>query len=109
LRPLPQSADTARLQRESFKALARVLARQDFFVFRDERIEDFGADSSIELNIAGKMTNFRSHIQVKARGKVEPTKKGYASFPIESSNLNYLLNGTCSMYLLWDEARDEFW
>jgi hypothetical protein len=55
------------------------------------------------------MTNFRSHIQVKARGKVEPTKKGYASFSIESSNLNYLLNGTCPMYLLWDEARDEFW
>jgi Domain of unknown function (DUF4365) len=109
LGPLPQSDDNARLQRESFKALARVLAGQDFFVFRDERIEDFGADGSIELNIAGRMTNFRSHIQVKAKEKVELTKKGYASFSIESSNLNYLLNGTCPMYLLWDEARDEFW
>ncbi|MBS1814660.1 MAG: DUF4365 domain-containing protein [Acidobacteria bacterium] len=109
LGPLPQSDDNARLQRESFKALGRVLAGQDVFVFRDERIEDFGADGSIELNIAGKMTNFRSHIQIKAKGKVEPTRKGYISFSIESSNLNYLLNGTCSMYLLWDANRDEFW
>jgi hypothetical protein len=109
LGPLPQSDENARLQRESFRALGRVLAGQDVFVFRDERIEDFGADGSIELNIAGKMTNFRSHIQIKAKGKVEPTKKGYISFSIESSNLNYLLNGTCSMYLLWDASRDEFW
>jgi hypothetical protein len=50
LGPLPQSDENARLQRESFKALDRLLSRQDKLLFRDERIEDYGIDGSLELN-----------------------------------------------------------
>ena len=75
---------TPGLQRESFKALSRFLSQQDTFVFRDERNEDFGVDGSIELNIGGQMTNFRTQIQVKSASMVVPNSKGYVAYQIES-------------------------
>jgi hypothetical protein len=63
LGPLPESHENARLQRESFKALDRLLSWQNIFVFRYEPVEDYGVDGSLELNIDNRMTNFRAQVQ----------------------------------------------
>ena len=70
LGPLPQSDDKARLRRESFKALSSFLSGNDSLIVRDERIEDFGVDCSLELKVGCLVTNFRSQVQMKARTKV---------------------------------------
>jgi tetratricopeptide (TPR) repeat protein len=109
LGPLPESDENARLQRESFKALQRLLSYRDSLIYRDERVEDFGIDCSLELKVGKYVTNFRSQAQVKATARVTMTQEGYVSFSVETANLNLLLNGTCPAYLLWEEASDEFW
>jgi hypothetical protein len=109
LGPLPESDENARLQRESFKALDRLLSGQNTFVFRHEPIEDFGVDGSLELNIDGHMTNFRAQVQMKSSAHLKATADGYIARQVESANLNHLLNGTCPLYLLWDESTDAFW
>jgi hypothetical protein len=109
LGPLPQSDDKARLRRESFKALSSFLSGNDSLIVRDERIEDFGVDCSLELKVGSFVTNFRSQVQMKARTKVAITRDGYVALSVETANLNHLLNGPCPVYLLWDESTDEFW
>jgi hypothetical protein len=109
LGPLPESDENARLQRESFKALDRILSHQNTFVFRDERVEDYGVDGSLELNVDGRMTNFRAQVQMKACANSKATTSGHIARQVASANLNHLLNGTCPLYLLWDESVDAFW
>jgi hypothetical protein len=109
LGPLPQSDEKARLQRESIKALSRLLAGLNNLVLRDERIEDYGVDGSFELNVAGLMTNFRAQVQMKSSAHVKVTEDGYIPLVVATSNLNYLLNGSSPIYVLWDEQKDEFW
>lgn len=109
LGPLPESDENARLQRESLKALQRLLSHRDSLIYRDERVEDFGIDCSLELKVGKKVTNFRSQVQMKSTARVALTRDGYVAFSVETANLNLLLNGTCPAYLLWEEANDEFW
>jgi hypothetical protein len=109
LGPLPESDENARLQRESIKALHRLLAGLNDLVLRDERIEDYGVDGSFELNVAGRMTNFRAQVQMKSSAHVKVTQDGYISLEVATSNLNYLLNGSSPIYVLWDAQKDEFW
>jgi len=101
LGPLPQSDENARLQRESFKALGRLLSGQDSLVFRDERIEDYGVDGSLEVNFGGLMTNFRAQTQMKAATSLAGTAAGYIARSVATANLNHLLNGVCPLYILW--------
>ena len=100
LGPLPESDENARLQRESIKALHRLLAGLNDLVLRDERIEDYGVDGSFELNVAGRMTNFRAQVQMKSSAHVKVTQDGYISLEVATSNLNYLLNGSSPIYVL---------
>ena len=109
LGPLPISDDNAELQRESIKALNALLKGQDDIIFRDERVDDYGVDGSFELKLRGRMTNFRGQVQMKASGQIEPMKNGSFSFSVRTANLNYLLNGTAPVYILYDSGKDEFW
>lgn len=109
LGPLPESDENARLQRESIKALNSLLAGLNDLVFRDERLEDYGVDGSFELNAAGRMTNFRAQVQMKGSAHVKVTQEGYVPLEVATSNLNYLLNGSSPIYVLWDAQKDEFW
>ena len=109
LGPLPQSDENARLQRESIKALNKLLTGLNDLVFRDERVEDYGVDGSFELNIAGLMTNFRGQVQMKGSAHVRVTDEGYIALRVATSNLNYLLNGSSPIYILWNAPKDEFW
>jgi Domain of unknown function (DUF4365) len=78
-------------------------------VFRDERIEDYGVDGSFELNVAGRMTNFRAQVQMKGSAHVKVTQSGYIPLEVATSNLNHLLNGSSPIYFFWDAQKDEFW
>ena len=108
LGPLPKSDENARLQRESIKALNGLLAGLDELVFRDERIEDYGVDGSFELNVAGNMTNFRAQVQMKGSAHVKVTKTDYIPLQVDTTNLNYLLNGSSPLYILWNAQTNEF-
>lgn len=109
LGPLPISDENAALQRESVKALNALLLGQDDVVFRDERIEDYGVDGSFELKLNGRMTNFRGQVQLKASAHAIPNADGTISLSVNTANLNYLLNGTAPVYILYDTANSEFW
>jgi hypothetical protein len=109
LGPLPESDDNAELQRSSIKALNSLLQGQDTILFRDERIEDYGVDGSFELNIQGHVTNFRANVQLKGTASVEVNQDGSVSLSVHTANLNYLLNGTSPLYLLFDAQKNEFW
>ena len=54
--PLPVVDANAILQRQSIGALQSALPATDF-IFRDERVDDYGVDGSLEILINGKATN----------------------------------------------------
>lgn len=107
--PLPQSDDNAALQRASVNALHSLLQNQDDIVLRDERVEDYGVDAALELRVSGCMTNFRAQVQLKGTASASHNKDGSVSLSVRTANLNYLLNGTSPIYLLFDAKRSEFW
>lgn len=109
LGPLPKYDENANLQSESFKALQKLLFGIDAFVFRDERIEDYGVDFSLELKLSGRVTNFRAQVQMKGSQDVTATQAGYIPLQVATANLNYLLSGPSPLYFLWDAQKDEFW
>ena len=73
------------------------------FVFRDERQTDAGVDGSLEILIDGYYTNMRAQVQLKSTAKKDPRQDGVVTFPIETSNINYLLNGPLGLYVLYVE------
>ncbi len=99
LGPLPNASTTAALQRESVAALGSAIEHSQL-VIRDERYEDYGVDASLEVVASGKATNFRAQVQIKARS-VAPNVDGSFSVDIDVSNLNYLLNGPCPIYVFY--------
>jgi hypothetical protein len=109
LGPLPISDQNAELQRESIKALNALLKGQDDIIYRDERVEDYGVDGSFELKRGHRMTNFRSQVQMKAVGHLDPLTDGSISHSVRTYNLNYLLNGIAPIYIVYDSQKDEFW
>lgn len=64
---------------------------------------------SIHRLEGGRMTNLRGQVQLKASVRLEGMKDGSISFSIRTANLNYLLNGTAPIYILYDSGKDEFW
>jgi hypothetical protein len=109
LGPLPESDENAELQRSSIKALNSLLQDQDALLFRDERTEDYGVDGTFELKIADAMTNFRAQVQLKGTSSVQARQDGSISLSVRTTNLNYLLNGTSPIYLLFDAKKRAFW
>jgi hypothetical protein len=107
--PLPASASSAELQRESIKALNAFLRGQDDILLRDERVEDYGVDGSFELKLRGGFTNFRSQVQLKSSNTIQANQDGSISLTVATANLNYLLNGVAPIYLLYDAQKDQFW
>jgi len=107
--PLPQADRNAELQQASIKALNALLRATNDLVLRDERIEDYGVDGSFEVKLHNRMTNVRSQVQIKGTDSVKRNADGTVWLEIHSYNLNYLLNGPCPAYILYDAARDELW
>jgi hypothetical protein len=107
LKNLPQVDSNSEIQTNSFKALTSLLP-SDKFCLRDERIEDYGVDASLEIFDNGKATNFRAQIQLKGTRSIEFNNDGSFSLQVDTSNLNYLLNNPISLYILYLESNDEF-
>lgn len=103
---LPKADRNAELQRLSIRALQAALP-SDKFVFRGETAEDAGVDGSLELLIGSRYTNLRAQVQLKSTDSASANVDGSVSVQVRTSNLNYLLNGPCPIYVLYVAPRDE--
>jgi hypothetical protein len=106
--PLPKADDNSRLQRQSLVSLQEILPK-DLFIFRDERVDDAGVDGSLEILIDGCYTNMRAQFQLKSTAERNARQDGVMTFPIETSNFNYLLNGPLGLYILYIEKTNNLY
>lgn len=104
---LPKIDSNSVLETNSLDALNSFLPKQQFCL-RDERIQDYGVDATIEILENGLGTNFRAQIQLKGTRTIKPNKDGSYSLQVETNNLNYLLNNPISIYILYIEPKSEF-
>jgi hypothetical protein len=88
----------------------RNIIRDPLFIVREETDNDYGVDICIEVlvNNGQSPTNIRSHVQLKSSGK-ELNKSGDFSYSVSLSNLNYLLNHSCSFYAFYSIEKDKFY
>jgi len=107
LGPLPESDRKSEIQRISFVEIQAVLPTNKF-IFRDERTEDAGVDASIELLSGSSQTNLRGQVQLKGTDSQRFNGDGSFSLQIDVANLNYLLNGVSSIYLIYIIPLKEF-
>jgi|GEM_PF-2666184 len=113
---LPKQSHEQKLERESYRHLL-MLFEEDFhseygFIVSDHKSYDYGVDCNLELTIGGEVTNFNCHVQLKAIDKLEKTAKNTDdsySIQIKTSNINYLLNATKSLYILYVNSKSEFY
>ncbi len=107
LQNLPKVDENSEIQTNSLKALDSLLPSKEFCL-RDERVEDYGVDVSLEVLKDGLATNFRTQIQLKGTRSIKPETDGSYRLQIKTSNLNYLLNNPISIYVLYIERENEF-
>ena len=109
LGPLPHSDRNAELQELSLRAISNALPAESF-VFRRERETDTGVDGTIEIKQSGDYTGMRSYVQLKSCEVLRRQRSdGTIAHSIETSNLNYLLNTPCPLYLLYDHQGKDIW
>lgn len=108
LGPLPTRASEHELEQQSFDELRGVLPRE-LFLLRDDRHSDYGVDGRLEVMIEGHPTNWMAPIQLKARTNLRVNGDGSLSMPIETANLNYLLNSASSIIILFDADHSAFY
>jgi hypothetical protein len=106
---LPKFDSNAALQEQSVRALHALLQAKPIFLLRDVRGSDFGVDAELEVLLGEFITNFRAQVQIKATSAIERNADGAISRSIEVSNLNYLLNGTSGLYILYLSSEDTLW
>jgi hypothetical protein len=46
---------------------------------------------------------------MKGSAHVKVTKTDYIPLQVDNANLNYLLNGSSPLYILWDAQTNQFW
>ena len=100
LGPLPEGDRNDTLEQLSLRAFNNALP-VDKFLFRDERVSDKGVDGTLEVKHGKTFTNCRAQVQLKGTD-ADPAKAfnadGSYSKSLDSSNLNYLLNGQSALY-----------
>lgn len=104
--PLPVVDAGSILQEESIQAFRAALPPAEY-LFRDERTDDYGVDGALELRSDGKATNIRAQIQLKGRSNTRENAGGAIAVSVTTSNLNYLLNGICPIYVLYRPENKE--
>ena len=118
--PLPEGDRQDTLQQLSLKAIQTFLP-VGMFLFHDERVDDKGVDGALEAKIEfnaenargvrevrSSFTNCRAQVQLKSTDKPVQLQDGTISLSVDTSNLNYLLNGQCPLYVLWLSPTNEF-
>ena len=80
------------------------------FEIRSEDFRDKGIDFHIEIKKAGKHTNFRFAVQLKATDSLKVNSDGSTSLQLNTSNINYLLNtGMPAYYVLYSRNSNTFY
>ena len=106
---LPKANSNEELEQLSKDKLRPLLPITKFEV-REEIYRDKGIDLNIELKYNGNYTGFRFLVQLKSTAVKSKNKDGSYSIPIETSNINYLLNSTLpSVYVLYIKNEDQFY
>jgi hypothetical protein len=103
---LPGDIRRNQLQRISFAQLS-VAIPHDRFILRGEDGDDKGVDKTLEILEGSSATNIRAQVQVKSTDADDFNNDGSLSFPIETANLNHLLNGTSGLYVLWIDPKKQ--
>ena len=106
LGPLPKADDRITGENESRAALRSAIDHSRFRI-RDEHESDAGVDATLEILLDGSYTNFRAQLQLKSTASEIANHDGSVSYQIEVKNLNYLLNGTSPIYVLYVRPRRE--
>ena len=88
--PLPSSNPMEDLETISRDKLS-LLFSPILFELREEVQRDKGIDLNVELKQNNSYTNFRFAVQLKSTATIKSNKDGSISFPVETSNINYLL------------------
>lgn len=104
--PLPKSDRADELEELSGRALQNALPVERFRL-RSEPGKDRGNDRYLELKLKGHDTNCRAQLQLKGVEAWKLNRDGSVSLSVESSNLNYLLNGSSPIYILWNAENNE--
>lgn len=106
---LPQSSKQEELEQLS-KDKLRPLFNHEYFEIREEIYRDKGIDLSIELKYNEKYTNFRFLVQLKSTETKKQNKDGSYSWQIDTSNIQYLLNGgKPAYYICYVKETDTFY
>ncbi|MCD1261010.1 DUF4365 domain-containing protein [Paenibacillus athensensis] len=103
---LPESPETHNQERRS-KAMFDIIVPDHLFLVRNEDGGDYGVDKVIELKLQGtRMSNFRSHIQLKCTSS--RLNNSYLPFSVPIKTLNYLRNQPSSMFVIFLEHEKIF-
>ncbi|TCC99162.1 DUF4365 domain-containing protein [Pedobacter hiemivivus] len=107
--PLPSSSPNEDLETISKNKLS-LLFDVTHFELRMEITRDKGVDLFAELKQNGFYTNFRLALQLKSTISIKKNTDGSISFPVEVSNINYLLNLSIpAYYILYDHNEEVFY
>lgn len=106
---LPFSSTNESLETISRNKLS-LLLNPNLFEVRQEIQRDKGIDLIIEVKQDNYYTNFRFPVQLKSTSSIEFNKDNSISFPIEVTNIHYLLNyGMPAYYILYEHQTDKFY
>lgn len=106
---LPISSRQETLETISRNQLA-LLFDPSVFELRAENQRDKGVDIIGEIKQNGVYTNFRFAVQLKSTESVKKQRDNSISYPVEVSNLNYLLNfGLPGFYILYYYPANQFY
>ncbi|MCK4663596.1 MAG: DUF4365 domain-containing protein [Bacteroidales bacterium] len=106
---LPEGSDKEELEQLS-KDKLRPLLGIDLFEIREETYRDKGLDLLIELKYKKRYTNFRFLVQLKSTETKKPNSDNSYSWQIDTSNIQYLLNGGLpAYYICYVKKTDSFY
>lgn len=106
---LPKGSPKEELEQLS-KDKLRSLFDNSLFEIREETYRDKGLDLVIELKYKGFYTNFRFLVQLKSTDTKTPNSDNSYSWQIDTSNIQYLLNGGLpAYYICYVKSIDTFY
>ena len=94
----PERDGNHKIQEVAETAFRTAISQCEFFAIQQEDRRDYGTDFQLEVINNESMTNVRIHVQVKGT-ECQELSDGSVSRSVARSNLNYLLQQPCSIYV----------
>ncbi|MFZ5824167.1 MAG: DUF4365 domain-containing protein [Bacillota bacterium] len=102
---LPESSPSHDQERRSKLAFWAAIPEELFLVREETGVMDYGADYVLEARIhKTKLTNLRTHVQLKSVSTGKLLTDGSLSFPCPTKNINYLSNQPNSLFVIYSES-----